>query len=341
MRFLLTALASLTIAWTAAAGPAAAADYKSEYRLSSVLPTAFPWGMAAQRWIDLVTERTDGRINIKMYRTAALLSGDQTREFTALRSGAIDLAVGNTLNWSPQISELNIFNLPFLMPDYAAADAIVDSEVGSRLFELIEERGVKPLAWGTNGFRQVNNSVRAIETPEDLDGLKIRVVGSPLYNDTFSALGANPTQMNWGDALSAIGSQAIDGLEVPLIVFKKAKLHTVGLNHVTLWNYAGGQLIFAVNQGVWDQWTPEDQEIVRRAAVQAAKENRIIARQGMIPPDDSLVKEIRDLGVNVTRLSDAQLQAFKDATRPVYEEWSERIGADLVKAAEEAVANRY
>lgn len=339
MRRTIAVLAALAFLGFAPAGQAA--DYKDEYKLSAVLPPAFPWGMAAQRWIDLVEERTDGRIEIKRYRTSALLSGAQTREFTALRAGAIDMAVGNTLNWSPQIKQLNVFNLPFLMPDYAAIDAIVDGEAGKRLFDLIEQRGVKPLAWGTNGFRQVSNSVRKVETPSDLEGLKIRVVGSPLYNDTFSALGANPTQMNWGDALSAVGSEAIDGLEVPLIVFKKADLASVGLEHVTLWNYAGGQLIFAVNRDAWNQWSEQDQQIVRRAAVQAAKENRIIARKGMIPPDDHLVEEIRGQDVTVTRLSDEQLEAFKQATRPVYEDWKQRIGPELVDTAEHAVETRY
>lgn len=318
-----------------------AQDYKAEYKLSSILPTAFPHGLSAQRWADLVAERTKGRINIKMYSTASLLSGDQAREFSAVRSGAIDLAVGNTLNWVPQVTELNLFNLPFLMPDYAAMDAIIRGRTGAELFKIIEAKGVKPLAWGSNGFRQIINSKRAIRSPADLAGLKIRVVGSPLFNDTYAALGANPTQMNWGDALSAVGTGAIDGLEVPVSVFKLAKLNEVGLNQLTIWNYLGGQLVFAVNPAVWDSWTAEDQEIVRAAASQAAYENLFISRQGIVPPDVNLLDTIRTDGVNVQELSDAEIAVFREATRGVYEEWSEKIGADLVNMAEEDVQNRY
>ena len=118
-----TARKSLAIAAAAVALalPAAApqGEYQPEYRLSTVVGTAFPWGKGGEIWADLVRERTNGRINIKMYPGASLVAGDQTREFTAIRQGVIDLAIGSTINWSPQIKELNLFSLPFLMPDYA------------------------------------------------------------------------------------------------------------------------------------------------------------------------------------------------------------------------------
>ena len=116
----------------ASAFPAAAAEYRSEYRLSTVLPDSFPWGAGGMRWAELIKERTQGRITVKMYPGASLVGGDQTKEFTALRQGTIDLAVGSTINWSPQVRELNLFALPFLMPDYKAIDALTKGEVGAR-----------------------------------------------------------------------------------------------------------------------------------------------------------------------------------------------------------------
>jgi len=89
------------------------------------------------------------------------------------------------------------FSLPFLMPDYAAIDALTQGEVGRDMFRILEKNGVVPLAWGENGYREVTNSKRPVHKPEDMKGLKFRVVGSPIFNDTFTALGANPTQMSW------------------------------------------------------------------------------------------------------------------------------------------------
>ena len=95
-----------------------AADYKPEYKLSTVVAKPMPWGIAGERWAELVKEKTNGRINIKCYPGVSLVGGDQTKEYTAIRQGAIDMAIGSTINWSPQIKELNIFAMPFLMPDY-------------------------------------------------------------------------------------------------------------------------------------------------------------------------------------------------------------------------------
>ena len=123
-QFLATALAAAAALSFAAPAVQAQGAYKSEYRMSLVLGPAFPWGKGGEIWANKVRERTQGRINIKLYPGVSLIQGDQTREFSALRQGVIDMAVGSTLNWSPQIKELNLFALPFLMPDYAAADAL-------------------------------------------------------------------------------------------------------------------------------------------------------------------------------------------------------------------------
>ncbi|MDE2440629.1 MAG: DctP family TRAP transporter solute-binding subunit [Betaproteobacteria bacterium] len=320
---------------------AQAQTYRAEYRLSTTLGTAFTWGQAGERWIELVKEKTQGRINIKLYSGNSLVGGEQTREFTAIRQGVIDMSIGSTINWSPQIRELNLFSLPFLMPDYKAIDALTQGEVGKDLFAVLEKRGdVIPLAWGENGFREMSNSKRPIASPADMKGMKFRVVGSPLYNETFSALGANPTQMSWADAQPALASGAVDGQENPLSVFVAAKLPTVGQKYLTLWHYVADPLIFVVNKQVWNSWTPADREAVRQAALQAGRENVEKARKGIAGNDNAVLKQIEAAGVTVTLPTAAQRDAFVQATRPVYDKWAKTIGADLVKKAEAAIAKR-
>jgi len=334
--FLVVALAAALLA----GGPAYGENYRAEYRLSTVLNTAFTWGQAGERWAQLVREKTQGRINIKLYPGTSLVGGDQTREFTAMRQGVIDLAVGSTINWSPQVKELNLFSLPFLMPDYKAIDALTQGEVGTELFKVLEKREVVPLAWGENGFREMSNSKRDIKSPADMKGLKFRVVGSPLYNEIFSALGANPTQMSWSDAQPALASGAVDGQENPLSVFVAAKLPTVAQKHLTLWHYVADPLIFAVNKDVWASWSVADREAVRQAAVQAGRENVEKSRKGIAGADNTVLKQIEGAGVTVTLPSAAQRAAFVQGTRPVYEKWSKTIGSELVKKAEAAIAKR-
>lgn len=321
-------------------GPAYAQNnYKAEYKVSTVVPAPFPWGIGAEEWARLVGERTDGRINMKIYPGAQLVAGDQTKEFTAMRQGIIDMAVGSTINWSPQIVELNLFSLPFLMPDYKAIDALTQGEIGEKLFDIIRSKGVVPLAWAENGFREVTNSQKPIRKPEDMAGLKMRVVGSPIFNDIFTALGANPTQMSWADAKPALTTGAVDGQENPLTIYTVLKMHEVGQDNVTQWGYVADPLIFAVNEQVWNSFTPEDQEIVRQAAIDAAKVGLDAARKGLAD-SDAVVKEIEGYGVDVISLTPEERQAFVDATRGVYDTWKEKIGADLVTQAEQAVQNR-
>lgn len=324
----------------AATGAVHAQNYKPEYKLSTVVGPAFPWGKGAEIWIDLVKQRTNGRINMKLYPGVSLVQGDQTREFTAIRQGIIDMAIGSTINWSPQVKELNLFSLPFLMPDYKAIDALTQGPVGKELFAILEKQGVVPLAWGENGYRELTNSKREIRKPDDLKGLKIRVVGSPLFLDTFRALGANPTQMSWADAQPAFASGAVDGQENPMSIFTAAKLHTVGQKFVTMWGYVADPLIFVVNKEVWESWTPADREIVRQAAIDAGKQQIAIARKGLDEPGQPLLKEIEGMGVKVTRLEPAEREQFVKSTRAVYEQWKKQIGADLVRKAEQSIAAR-
>ena len=321
----LTAAVALSATFTASA---------REYSVSTVLSDAFPWGQAAQKWAELVEERSNGEITLRVYPNAQLVAGDQTKEFSAMRSGLIDMAVGSTINWSPQVPELNLFSLPFLMADSADLDAITQGNAGERAFAAIEKRGIVPLAWGENGFREISNSVKPVKTPSDLKGLKIRVVGSPLFQDTFTALGANPTQMSWADAKPALTTGAVDGQENPLSVFDVARVDQVGQKYLTLWHYMADPLIFAVNQRVWKELPEADRELLRQAAIDAGKWEIELSRNS----EAKRLEDIRARGVEVTELSEAEQQAFADATHSVQEKWTSKIGADLVEAARAAVA---
>ena len=331
------ALAAGALAFTAGAP---AQSYKPEYKMSLVVGTAFPWGKGGEIWANLVRERTQGRINFKLYPGVSLIQGDQTREFSALRQGVIDMAVGSTINWSPQVKELNLFSLPFLMPDYAAMDALTQGDVGKEIFKIIEKAGVVPLAWGENGYREISNSKLAIKKPEDMKGLKIRVVGSPLFLDIFTALGANPTQMSFADAQPALATGAVDGQENPMSIFTVAKLHTLAQKHITMWGYVADPLIFVVNKEIWASWTEADRAIVKQAAIDAGKQEIAIARKGLIEADRPMLKDVAALGVTITQLSPQERDAFVKATRPVYDKWKTQIGANLVNAAEKSIAAR-
>jgi len=334
MRWLLLCAAVLLIP------QAAAQTYRSEYRLSSVLGSSFPWGQSAERWAELVREQTQGRINIRLYTGASLVGGDQTREFPSIQQGVIDLAVGSTINWSPQVKELNLFSLPFLLPDHKAIDALTQGAVGRELFAVLEKNGVIPLAWGENGFRELSNSRKPITMPADMKGMKFRVVGSPVFVDIFNALKARPILMSWVDAQPALAEGVVDGQENPLSVYLASNMPRVGQRYLTAWRYVADPLIFVVNPQVWAGWSAQDRQIVRQAAQQAARENIERVRRGVVGNDAGQWRQLEGVGVTVTQLTPAQRAAFVQATRPVYDKWRKTIGGELVAMAEQAIAAR-
>ena len=334
-RVVLVALSlSLLVAWSAAP---AAAQYKPEFKNSLVVGPTGPWGEAAAKFAELLKERTQGRINVKNYFAGQLFAGKQTNEFTLLNQGVADFALGSTINWSPQVKELNLFAMPFMYPSYRALDAVENGEPGQKLWKLIEAKGVVPLAWGENGFRQLTNGKRPVRAPADLEGLKVRVVGSPIFIDTFRALGANPINMNWGDAQTAFQQGTVDGQENPVVsVLIPFKLWTVHKN-ITLWNYAIDPLVLGMSKLTWDSLTPADRDIVKKTAVEVMAWQKQGARAGLDGAMEA-VENLKKNGMEVVTLTAAELAAFKAKTRPVYDKWVTEIGADLVKAAEKIVA---
>jgi tripartite ATP-independent transporter DctP family solute receptor len=315
----------------------ATAQYKAEFKNSLVVGPTGPWGEAAVKLADLLKERTQGRINVVNYFDGRLFAGKQTNEFKLLTQGVADFAMGSTINWSPQVTELNLFSLPFLFPSYKALDAVEDGEPGQRLWKLIEAKGVIPLAWGENGFRDLTNSKRAVRTPQDLDRLKVRVVGSPIFMETFRALGANPVNMNWGDAQRAFLKGTVDGQENPVVsVIVPYKLWTVH-KHITLWRYAIDPLILAVSKITLNGLTPADREIVKKTAVEVMAGQKQGARAGLDGSTEA-VDMLKKNGMQVVTLSKDEVVAFRARTKPVYDKWVGKVGADLVKSTESIVA---
>ena len=315
----------------------AIAQYKAEFKNSLVVGPTGPWGEAAVKFADLLKERTQGRINVVNYFDGRLFAGKQTTEFKLLDQGVADFAMGSTINWSPQVKELNLFSMPFLFPSYKALDAVEEGEPGQRLWKLIEAKGVIPLAWGENGFRDLTNSKRAVHTPQDLDRLKVRVVGSPIFMQTFRALGANPVNMNWSKAQTALQQGTVDGQENPVVsVIVPYKLWTVQ-KHITLWRYAIDPLILAVSKITWDGLTVADREIVKKTAVEVMARQKEGARAGLDGSTEA-VDLLKKNGMEVVTLSKDEVAAFRARTKPVYDKWAGVVGAELVKSAESIVA---
>ena len=145
----------LVAALAAAVASPATAAYKAEYKMSVRTTQTSPWGAGAQKFADTVREKSGGLINIKVYFNGALFADDQTKEFMLTKQGVADFALGSTINWSPQLRALNLFNLPFMFPSYEALDAVKNGNAGKMIKDQMDKFGVIFLGWGENGYREL------------------------------------------------------------------------------------------------------------------------------------------------------------------------------------------
>lgn len=313
-----------------------AANYKPEYKLSLVIGPQTAWGQSAVKFADLVKERTGGKIIIKPYFAGQLFAGMQTNEFLLMKQGVIDFAIGSTINWSPTVKELNLFSLPFFFPDYKHLDAVKSGAPGKQIFKIIEEKGVVGLAWGENGFRELTNSKHAVKKPEDLEGLKLRVVGSPIFIDTFRAMGANPVSINWSECLTALQQGTVDGQENPVasivIPYKLWEMN----KYITIWHYTIDPLILGISKETWNSFDQKDKEIIAKAAQEAMAWEIKEVRKGMEGSTEA-ISGLKKNGMDVVVLTPKEWEPFKAKTKSVYEKWVKEIGPDLVNSAEKIV----
>ena len=269
------------------AAPGLAEDFKNEYKLQINVGPQFYWGMGAAKFSELVKERTSGQINIKPYWNSSLLKGAQLKSAQLVANGVIDCAMESTINISPVITEGNIFSLPFFINTFDNLDKLENGQTGKTIFESMDSKGLVALAWAENGFRQVTNSKRDIRTPEDVKGLRLRVVGSPIFIDIFRQLGADPVNMNWGDAVSAFQQGVVDGQENPVGVLVPIQIFEYH-KYATFWNYLVDPVIFYWNKKQWEAFPQDIQKIIKRSAEEAGRFEIALCRAGL-DGDKSLI----------------------------------------------------
>jgi len=309
------------------------ADKPRAWKLSTAVGPAFALGKAGERWAKLIAEKSGGRIAVQLFPGATLAQRDPAREFLALREGAADLAVGSTLFWAPQVSELTVVGLPWLAPDGKALDALVTGAMKDRLGAAIERAGGIALAFAPLGHRALATTAIDVRTLEDLAGLEVRVASVPPLFDLFMGLGARPRAMAFADAEAAFRAGTLNAQEGTPSAFAAARLDALGVRHAILWGAVAEAAVFAVNRAAWDGLTDEQRGLVGEAAQQVARELPALVRA----ENDAALADLRKRGVAITRLTVTGQSAFAAAARGVYDRWAAVAGEDLVRAAEAAV----
>lgn len=294
-------------------------------KMSVTSAESSPWTKGAQKWAELVKERTKGRILIQVFSNEQLSSGNQPKGIEQLRNGVTDASFHSTIIYSVLDPKFSVISMPWIIPDLASVDKALKGSGGEKINELLRSKGIEPLGFGENGFRQLTNSKRAIVTPDDMKGLKIRIPSMKMYIDLYKALGADPTVMNFAEVFTALQQGTIDGQENPVPTIYTSKIHEVQ-KHLTVWNYSYDPIVLGVNKKLWDSFDKETQDILRQAAKEACEYQIKVNRE----EEAQQLADMKAKGVTVTTLTPAQVKAFQDKMGPVYAAHEEAIGKDLL-----------
>ncbi|PTW47742.1 DctP family TRAP transporter solute-binding subunit [Rhodovulum kholense] len=301
-------------------------------RLSHNVGDTTTWHKGAEKFGELLSEATDGEMTVRVFPNAQLSGGDQMKQAEMVGRGALDLVVTSAINVTPLVPEMAIFSLPYLYSSYDEVDATTQGAPGETMAKILLEKGIVVLAWGENGFRELTNNVRPVKSPEDMKGLNMRVSG-PMYIDVMNALGANPTQMQWSETLTALQQGVVDGQENPIgAVIIPQQVYEMQ-KYLTAWHYSYDPVFLGVSKAKWDSLDADTQEKMRKAAVEAMAWQRQISREATA----SGIAFLREKGMEVYEPTAGELQAFRAATKPAFDKWAGKVGPEIVEAFQSAI----
>jgi tripartite ATP-independent transporter DctP family solute receptor len=276
---------------------------------------------AAAKFAELVKAKTGGRIEIQVAHSAQL--GDDAAMVTALRSGTLDLSANSQGAVSTVIPEYAALGLPFLFSDAKQAWALMDGPIGEELAKRSAAKSMVVLGFWDNGIRHVTNSKRAIKSPVDMKGLKLRTPPDAMTVDITQALGADAQQIKFAELYVALQQGVVDGQENPLTNIASAKLYEVQ-KYLTLTGHKYEANPFVISKRTWDRLSPADQKVFTEAAAEATQAQRKLSKEA----DEKLVAELKAKGVQIDTVD---RKAFVEATKPVYAKWTAVPVGDFVK----------
>ena len=294
------------------------------FRWTNANPSGHPLVRGGAKFSELVAEKSGGKMVVKLY-TGGVLGGD-LQVLSSLQTGTIDFASMNSGILQSLVKEFAIFDFPFLFNDAQEAYALMDGPIGKKLADKLPGKGLVNLAYYELGFRHLTNSKRPVKTAEDIQGLKIRVVQSPTYIDTFNALGANAVPMSITEVYSGLDKKAIDGQENPFSVIAINKFDVVQ-KYMTLTRHMYNPQSFLMSKKVWDKLNADEQQVI----ASAAKESAVFQRKASRDAQERSLANLRKT-MEVYELPADEVVKIRAKLKPVIEKFSASVGADFAKS---------
>lgn len=326
---------------TAAAGSAettqAAAGEESKAKadakvltMTFALSEASPHYPAAQKFKELVEEYTDGAYTVNVFPNSSLAGGDQLGAIQMVQKGTISCGWLSPLVQCAMEPNLQALSIPWIWKDTDTIDKTLrpGTDVDKALNRILEKTGYIAVAYAENGFRQLTNNKREVRKPEDMKGIKFRVLGSDMLFKVFNGLGADPMDMNFSELFTGLQQGAIDGQENPISTAIVPNKYYEVQKYITLWNYVYEPHPLMFNLKLWNSFDDATKEAIQKAAVEACDYQRQISRDST----SSGIETMKAAGCEIAELTPEEIQAFKDIADPITEEYAKQFDEELVSA---------
>lgn len=282
-----------------------------------------PIGLAVEKYAQIVSAKSGGKIKVTGYPNATL--GNEIQSMSSAQGGILEMTIVSTAGAAGNVKELAIFDLPFIFKSEKEADAVVDGEVGQSLLKKFSEKNLIGLCYMDYGFRQVTNNKHPIKRLEDFRDLKVRTLQNRVYIDIFKALGATPLPLPYPETYTALETKAIDGQESSYLVTKSSSYQDIQ-SYLTETRHVYLPAVVMVGKKFWDRLSADEREILDSSCKEAQAYHREVSRK----MEADVVKELIKGGMKFNTIDAAEQARMVQATAPVIEKYKPELGADLV-----------
>ncbi|WP_195913969.1 TRAP transporter substrate-binding protein [Planomicrobium sp. YIM 101495] len=294
-----------------------------EFRAGVVVGDWSPHYEGAQAWADSIGEKTDGRIQITVFPDGQL--GGEREMLEAVQNGSLDIGLLSSAVYSAFDPKMTALDIPFLMSTFEEAEAFMDGPAGEEFASILLDNGIRTLAWGHNDFRVITNNVAAVESPEVLSSIKMRVPESKVLADWYTELGAQVTPMPFPDIYTALQQGVVDGQDNGPILSFAGKLFE-HQSYLTVSNHQYSPIGFFISEDAWAKLSEEDQALMEEAAQEAAQ----IEREAIRNFNEVAISSMEEAGLETYYLTDEDRAKFKETSHPFIDQIRSEAGDELV-----------
>ncbi|MFL6932307.1 MAG: TRAP transporter substrate-binding protein [Xanthobacteraceae bacterium] len=302
-------------------GGPAWAQQKIVLKATDVHPLGYPTVEAVVRMGKKLGEATSGRIGIQMYPSMQL--GGEKEMIEQAQVGALAIARVSVGPMGPIVPEFNVFNLPFMFRDAAHMEKVIDGPIGDELLNKLSDHptaNLIGLCWMNAGTRHVYNSKKPIRSVEDLKGLKIRMMGNPVFVDTMNALGGNGVSMGFDQVVNAMQTGVVDGAENNEPTYTTGQ-HYRYAKYFSLTGHLMIPEVLVFSKKVFAALAKDDQELIRRLARDAQQEERTLWYE----MEKKSIAQMKEAGAEIIDIADKK--PFQAAVKPVWDKYGAQLSA--------------